>query len=180
MLIHNGGSIFHDFQIPMDKNLKSHSYPIGKLLESYDCNKLASLAVWMWAMSSPSARIAPEGSITRLCENINVPVLLFTTPGCDFWHMFSDNWRTLADESWRSFTAIASRFSGKGFHFVNMGSAVMHPEVFIKAIAKAKPAKGSFKADVVDFKEMYRPRTRVAIFGEYFKMTHQEYFTRVM
>jgi len=54
-----------------------------------------------------------------------------------------------------------------------MGSAVIHPEVFIKAVAVSKPSK--FKADVVDFLDMYRPRTRVAKYGIYYQITHQEY-----
>jgi len=92
--------------------------------------------------------------------------------------MFSDKWALLADKSLKGFNFLASRFRKENFHFINMGASVMHPEIFIKAIARARPVK--FKADVVDFKEMYRPRTRVAKFGEYFKMTHKEYFAKVM
>ena len=54
----------------------------------------------------------------------------------------------------------------------------MHPEIFIKAVAIAKPQ--NFTADVVDFLEMYRPRTRVARFGTYYKMTHVEYFNKLL
>ena len=184
MLIHNGGSIFHDFQIPTDKNLEGHSYPMEDLLKSYKCNKPTADLVWEWLWTSIKcpdenrSHITPKGSVTRLCEDMNIPVLLFTTPGADFWHilnMFTQDWNLLSDKSWLGMLSLFSRFKKENFHFVNMGSAVMHPEIFIKAIALAKPNRKNFKADVVDFKEMYRPRTRVAQFGNYFKMTHKEY-----
>ena len=57
-------------------------------------------------------------------------------------------------------------------------SAIIHPELFIKAIAVSKPT--DFKADVVDFIDMYRPRTRVSKFGTYYKMTHKEYLERLL
>jgi hypothetical protein len=180
MLIHNGGSIFHDFQIPTDKNLESHSYPIEKLLESFDCLKPTADLVWKWLVSDKDPiTLAPKGSVTRLCEDKDIPVLLFTTPGADFWHLFyTGAWRDLANVAGFCFNHLILRFSEENFHFVNMGSAVMHPEIFIKAIAVAKPK--NFKADVVDFKEMYRPRTRVAQFGNYFKMTHKEYLENLL
>ena len=61
----------------------------------------------------------------------------------------------------------------KPFHYVCMGSAVIHPEVFTKAIASI--IRPDFTADVVDFLDMYRPRTRISQYGEYYKMTHKEY-----
>jgi len=175
MLIHNGGSVFHDFQIATDKNLESHSYSIEKLLESFDCLKPTADLVWEWLISDKDPiTLAPKGSATRLCEDMDIPVLLFTTPGADFWHLFyTGNWRALADIAGFCFNHLILRFSKENFHFVNMGSAVMHPEIFIKAIALCKPK--NFKADVVDFKEMYRPRTRVAQFGDYYTITHKQY-----
>jgi len=186
MLIHNGGSIFHDFQRVIDKDLKTHSYPIDKLLESFECNRPTSELVWKWLASKKDpiqmdmlSSFAPQGSVTRLCEDMDIPILLFTMPGADFWHHFDiAEWNQLGDVSQSCFNTLRIRFIQDNFHFVNMGSAVMHPEIFIKAIALSKPK--NFKADVVDFKEMYRPRTRVAIFGKYFKMTHKEYFAKVV
>jgi len=175
MLIHNGGSIFHDFQRVIDKELKSHSYPIEKLLESFDCLEPTAKLVWEWVISDKDPiTLAPPGSVTRLCEDMDIPVLLFTTPGADFWHHFDiTGWKDLAVVSQMCFNTLSLRFMKDNFHFVNIGSAVMHPEIFIKAIALCKPK--NFKADVVDFKEMYRPRTRVAQFGNYYTITHKQY-----
>jgi len=174
MLIHNGGSIFHDFQQVTDDNLESHSYSIDNLLEDYSCNEAASNLVWDWLYNID----APKNSITRLCQDMNIPVLMFTGAFCDFWQMFADEdqHRNLGAFYYYFYNDLVERFKKDNFHFICMGSAVIQPEVFIKAVAEAKPKE--FIADVVDFKDMYRPRTRVAKYGTYYKMTHQEFFSK--
>lgn len=171
MLIHNGGSIFHDFQQVLDSNLKDHSYSLDSLINDYSCNRIPSEYIWDWILGVGSA---PSGSITELCQKKKIPVLLFTVLGADFWHLFVDSWSALAEKSFKDFGFLCDRFK-RPFHYVCMGSAVIHPEVFIKAVAVAKPKKTAFRSDVVDFLDMYRPRTRVSKFGQYFKMTHKEY-----
>ena len=184
MLIHNGGSLFHDFQRPTDTNLKGHSYSIDELLKDMKCNEPTAKLVcsWLWTKTrvhgESREHITPNGSVTRLCEDMDIPVRLFTTPGADFWHLWCDAWEDLAAQSWLSFMHLKLRFEEDNFHFVNMGSAVMHPEIFIKAIAVTQPQ--NFKADVVDFLDMYRPRTRVARFGTYYKMTHVDYLSGLL
>ena len=167
ILIHNGGSIFHDFQLATE-TLQGHSHSLNDLLKSYDCNADASHLLWEWFSGSDS----PVGSITNICENKNIPILMFTGLGCDFWQLFDNSWEIFAKRSMENFSFLCKRFQTP-FHYVCMGSAVIHPEVFTKAIAVAKSK--SFTADVVDFLDMYRPRTRVAQFGTYYKMTHKEY-----
>lgn len=170
MLIHNGGSIFHDFQQATDSILTEHSYPLDELMEDYSCNKLASIMVKEWVEYNE----APVGSITDLCNDKKIPVLMFTGLGCDFWQLFAspDDWAMFGRQSYYYFEDLWKRFKNP-FHYICMGSAVIHPEVFTKAIAVAKSK--DFKADVVDFKDMYRPRTRVAIYGTYYQMTHKEF-----
>jgi len=169
MLIHNGGSIFHDFQQELDPTLEDHSYPITELLEDYECNRLSSEYLWDWILGVGKA---PEGSITRLCENKKIPVLLFTVLGADFWQLFVHSWISLADKSFKDFEMLCYKFRNP-FHYICMGSAVVHPEVFLKAVAVTKPKE--FRADVVDFLDMYRPRTRVAKYGKYYQMSHKEF-----
>lgn len=171
MLIHNGGSIFHDFQLAVGDCAGKTSYPLDDLLEDYECNREASEKVWDWLYGLP----APEGSITKLCKDSGVEVLLFTGLGCDFWQMFgsSKNWETLAKCAYSYFQVLTGRFKLCPFHYICMGSAVIHPEVFIKALAESK--QKDFKADVVDFLDMYRPRTRISKYGHYYKMTHKEF-----
>jgi len=81
----------------------------------------------------------------------------------------------IAKKCREDFDVLTARMKSDNFHYVCMGSAVIHPEVFIKCIALAKPK--SFRADVVDFLDMYRPRTRVAIYGHYYRMAHQDFLS---
>jgi len=175
MLIHNGGSLFHDFQIGLGEIdvRASTSYPLTELIKSFDVNKPTSDVIWQWLDNN---RKAPIHSISGLCERKGIPVLTFTVMGADFWHMFGDDWKIYAQRCQEDFETLAARMRKDPFHFINMGSAVIHPEIFLKAIAVSQPE--AFKADVVDFLEMYRPRTRVAPYGEYYKMTHQEFFLK--
>jgi hypothetical protein len=173
MLIHNGGSIFHDFQQAIDPNLEGHSYPLSDLLDDYECNRPTSKLVWKWL----SGWNAPEGSVTQLCHNKGIPVLMFTAMACDFWqiHGTGKDWEQLGHQSFLDFKTLVHRFQTP-FHYICQGSAVIHPEVFIKAVAESH--NRDFTADVVDFKEMYRPRSRVAKFGTYYKMTHKEFLNQ--
>jgi len=177
MLIHNGGSIFHDFQLSTDFELNiigKHSYDLDKLIVDPGINRVASSVVWNWIKDKEES---PNGSITKLCEDLGIPVLLFTAPGCDFWHLFEgeEYWIELAKRMYRDFGDLRLRLKFP-FHYVCMGSAVIHPEVFTKAISGIR--KPEFRADVVDFLDMYRPRTRVAKYGKYYKMEHKEYLQR--
>ena len=172
MLVHNGGSVFHDFQIATDPDMEGGSYPLEDLIEDYSRNQTASRYVWDWIKGGN----APRNSVTRLCERKQIPVLLFTGLGCDFWQLFDDDWAMCAERAFSDFQYLCGEMK-KPFHYVCMGSATIHPEVFIKAVALVKPE--NFRADVVDFKDMYRPRTRVARYGEYYMMSHKEFFEDV-
>ncbi len=176
MLIHNGGSIFHDFQIATTSDARivtaeNKSYPLSDLIETPEMNTPASLKLWNWIEGKIEA---PKGSITSLCEGYAIPILMFTAPGCDFWQLFKggNHWAMLGRKLHNDFGELRSRLK-RPFHYVCMGSAVIHPEIFTKAIAGIP--KPEFKADVVDFLDMYRPRTRISQFGTYHKMTHKEY-----
>jgi len=173
VLIHNGGSIFHDFQLTTEV-LKSHSYPLDKLLEDYECNRQASDLVWQWVLG----KTAPKGSLTEICQRKGIKVMMFTVLGGDFWQLFDDSnrkcWTKIGLQAWFDFEELCSIMK-EPFYFINMGSAVVMPEVFTKALAVVKP-KFKFKADVVDFlPDQYRPKTRVSKYGKYWKMDHKEY-----
>ncbi len=171
-MIHNGGSIFHDFQLATE-DLESHSHPVDELVEDYSVNEAASRLVWRWIRG----RAAPEGSITDLCQRNHIRVYMFTGIACDFWQMFGDKrmWEQMGERAFNDFYTLRKRFQ-TSFHYVCMGSAVIHPEVFLKAISGMELPE--FTADVVDFLDMYRPRTRVAKYGKYYKMTHKEYLNQ--
>ena len=173
MLIHNGGSIFHDFQQATEE-LEDHSYPLENLFESFECNRRASRLVWDFIHHGD----APGASITKLCMDKFIPVLFFTSPGCDFWHYFGNDWKYLGQYQQSAAKYLLERFEKDNFHYLCMGSAVIHPEIFIKILSMAKPK--NFRADVVDFLDMYRPRTRVACYGTYYRMKHDEYLRKFL
>jgi len=178
VLIHNGGSLFHDFQRATDKVLQetgAHSYPLHDLLENYDVDEEASKLVWSWLRTEAGA---PEGSLTKICEDRKTDVLMFTVPGADFWHLFDRGWELLGGRMSEDFFILCNRMR-EPFHFVCMGSAVIMPEVFTKALADVRPKE--FRAEVVDFLDMYRPKTRVAKYGgKYYQMEHKEFLTKVL
>jgi len=170
ILIHNGGSIFHDFQ--------NDSIPLEELLKDFSCNKISSSKLIYWFLK---IKKSPEKSITNLCESMGIPVYVFTTTMGDFWQLFALRHQIaeINTKIYDYFRELVLRFSMENFHFINMGSAVVHPEIFIKALAVARPKEGTFIADVVDFKpDMYRPLTRVAKYGTYYCMSHKQWLSK--
>jgi len=170
VLIHNGGSIFHDFQMTTEKDkLPGYSYHLEQILKNPELNKPASELVWSWVISSS----APEESLTWICQENDIDVLMFTGLATDFWQIGKGYiWDEIAARAFRDFDSLCW-YMQNPFHYICMGSAVIHPEVFTKALSVVKPKE--FTADVVDFLNMYRPRTRVAKYGTYYRMTHKGY-----
>jgi len=177
VLIHNGGSLFHDFQrategekLPTDSN----SYPLRLLLDHLELNKKASQLVWNYIYSG----ISPANSLTEICQREKIEVLMFTGLGCDFWQIFkcATYWKKLGEISYLYFEKLCEIMS-EPFYYICMGSAVIHPEVFTKALSIAKPKE--FRTTVVDFlPNQYRPKTRISIYGKYFVMTHKEFLVK--
>ena len=107
-----------------------------------------------------------------------IEILMFTGLGCDFWQIFKDAicWERLGKVSRLDFEKLCEIMS-EPFHYVCMGSAVIHPEVFTKALSVAKPKE--FRTTVVDFlPNQYRPKTRISIYGKYLCMTHKEFLAK--
>ena len=186
VLVHNGGSIFHDFQLALegDKLGSWHSYPLDMLLEDYSINGYTSSMLCRYLGVYPyneTSYLPPDGSITKLCVDLKIPVLMFTCLGADFWQMFgsSKQWADLGKRQYDDFTRLCT-FMRKEFHYICMGSAVIHPEVFIKALAVTGADTRSFTTTVVDFNQAYRPLTRVAKFGNYYQCTHRQYLERMV
>ncbi len=172
MLIHNGGSIFHDFQLALEDLGGKHSHSIEEISKNILINKRVSMRIWRYF----DLKDPPPGSITRLCQSKEIPVLMFTGLGCDYWQMFGLQWDKIGSKCRHDFTKLSYRMV-KPFHYLCMGSAVIHPEVFTKALAMVLVTV-KFQADVVDFLSMYRPRTRIAQYGNYYCMSHREFLDK--
>jgi hypothetical protein len=178
ILIHNGGSIFHDFQLATEiLPNKNHSYPISELMNSRKQLKKTSNLIKDFYKKA----IAPTGSITHLCQTLDIPVLIFTGLACDWWQFEFKSWNSIAFKAKEHFEFLKNRFASDKFNYLCMGSAVIHPEVFLKALALsgASNKQNWFTADVVDFLDMYRPRTRVSIYGKYYQMEHRDFLNKL-
>lgn len=175
VLLHCGASVFHDFQRNTE-NLEYHSHTLDALLKDYTLDCDASSLVWQWIRRKGS----PDSSITNLCYENDVEVLLFTALGTDFWQLFCDEWELIASQCHDDFYRLCGIIEKDNFTYINMGSAVIMPEVFIKALALVGIDNlKNFKTYTVDFlPNQYRPLTRVAKYGEYINMTHKEFMRK--
>jgi len=167
MIMFNGGALFHDFQLALEGYT---SVPIDELTKTTERIKDTSLYLWDWLRGK---KTTPEGSLAKLCEDKNIPVLMFTGIACDYWQMFDNEWELIGANCKKYFDLLKTRLHEKPFHYINLGSAVIMPEVFLKALSGSNQ---KFRADVVDFRKMYRPETRVAPHGEYFQMNFKQFF----
>lgn len=170
MLLLNGGALFHDFQMALEGYT---SVPLDELNESMERIEFSCMTVCRYVSYNVKP---PQNSFVAEMRKRAIPVLLFTAPGCDYWQKFLIDWSRLGKKIETDFMRLQTRLRFNKFHFINMCSAVIMPEVFQKAIQGI--SKDYIRADVVDFLEMYRPRTRVARYGEYYQMDVVEYMKK--
>jgi hypothetical protein len=112
----------------------------------------------------------PYNHFSVLCNayKLNIPVTVHPAIGTDFIH-FHPNFDgavtgALAERDFLLFSSIVSNLSGGGV-FLNVGSAVVMPEVFLKAIAFCRAQKivlRDFYSAVFDFIRHYRANENVA------------------
>jgi hypothetical protein len=110
----------------------------------------------------PHARL----SILAAGARLGTPVTVHVALGTDIVHMHpSADGAAIGDTSLRDFRVFAEQVGGlEGGAFVNLGSAVILPEVFLKALSLARNV-GRTVDDVLtldmDFNRHYRPLTNV-------------------
>lgn len=175
VLLHCGASVFHDFQRNTE-NLEYHSHTLDSLLKDYTLDRDASSLVWKWIRHG----YAPDKTITNLCYENNIEVMLFAALGTDFWQLFCDEWGLIANKCHDDFYRLCEIIGKDNFTYINMGSSVIMPEVFAKALALIGIDNlKHFKAHVVDFiPNQYRPLTRVSRYGKYFRLTHASFLRK--
>jgi hypothetical protein len=107
-----------------------------------------------------------QGSILATASRLGVPVTVHVAIGTDIHHMHpSADGAALGATSFRDFETLAGLVAGlRGGVVFNVGSAVILPEVFLKALSLARnlghPAD-RFTAVNVDFIRHYRPQVNV-------------------
>jgi hypothetical protein len=107
-------------------------------------------------------------SVLVACAELGVPVTVHTAIGAEIIHQHpSADGAVLGATSHRDFKRLAEGLSGLdgGGVVLNLGSAVMMPEVFLKALTIARNLHGgkprNFTACDCDMQRHYRPRVNV-------------------
>lgn len=109
-----------------------------------------------------------ESSILAAAARLKIPVTVHVGIGTDVIHMHPDaSGAALGEGSLRDFRFLVSNVSRlHGGVYLNCGSAVVLPEVFLKAVALVRN-RGISLADLttvnLDFVRSYRPQTNVVV-----------------
>jgi len=177
----NGAGIIHDFEIALcgstsedvDESLGRGRFGMaeetGRLLnrainEGVDLGMGIGQAVGTYLASAqpPFAHLSVAATASRL----GIPVTAHVALGTDIIHMHPDaSGAALGEGSLRDFRYFVSNVArlNRGV-YLNCGSAVVLPEVFLKAVALARnrgiPLSGLTTVNL-DFVRLYRPQTNV-------------------
>jgi hypothetical protein len=115
-----------------------------------------------------SARALPYGhlSVLATAARLEIPVTVHVAIGTDIIHMHeAASGEAIGAGSLRDFQYLASFVAGlAGGVYLNCGSAVILPEVFLKAVALARNRGSSLEGLTtvnLDFLRQYRPETNV-------------------
>ena len=105
-------------------------------------------------------------SILAAAARLKIPVTAHVALGTDIIHMHKDaSGARIGDGSLRDFRYFCSNVAKlEGGVYLNCGSAVVLPEVFLKAVALARNRGASLDGLTtvnLDFTRMYRPQTNV-------------------
>jgi hypothetical protein len=123
-----------------------------------------SVGAYLAVLHPPYAHLSVAASAARL----GIPLTVHVALGTDIIHMHPDaSGSAIGDTSLRDFRYFVSNVArlDRGV-YLNCGSAVVLPEVFLKAVALARnrgiPLAGLTTVNI-DFMRMYRPHTNVVV-----------------
>jgi hypothetical protein len=177
----NGAGIIHDFEVALvgatsedvDQALGPGTFGMaeetGRLLnqiiaEAAKQKRGLGQAVGHY-LSKTAARFR-DRSLTAVADELGIPVTVHVALGTDIIHMHpAASGAAIGDVSLRDFryftSAVARLRAGV---YINCGSAVVLPEVFLKAVALARNQGADLQGLTtvnIDFMRMYRPQTNV-------------------
>jgi hypothetical protein len=176
----NGAGIIHDFEIALagrtsedvDKELKTGAFGMaeetGRMINQAisaareDQGIGAAVGAMILAGDFPHK----DKSLLAAGARLNVPVTATIAIGTDIIHMHpSFDGRATGGAAQRDFLTFCSLVSGlEGGVYLNLGSAVLLPEVFLKALTIARNLGNTvdhFTTVNMDFMQHYRPLTNV-------------------
>jgi hypothetical protein len=177
----NGAGIIHDFEIAIggatsedvDEALGPGRFGMsaetGEQLNRAMADGVARGQGLGEAVGAHLARMSPphaDTSITATAYRLGVPLTVHVAIGTDIIHMHpAASGATLGEGSLRDFRRFVSNVARlDGGVYLNCGSAVVLPEVFLKAVALARNRGHSLAGLTtvnLDFLKLYRPQTNV-------------------
>jgi hypothetical protein len=177
----NGAGIIHDFEIALSGSTSEdvdEALGPGRFGMAEETGRLLNLAIreaaekrlglgqavgaFLAARNPPHA----DRSLTVTAHRLGIPLTAHVAVGTDIIHMHPDASGAAIGEAslrdFRYFTSCVARL-GAGV-YLNCGSAVVLPEVFLKAVALARNqgvALDRLTTVNIDFLRHYRPQTNV-------------------
>jgi hypothetical protein len=178
----NGAGIIHDFELAyhgetsedVAEALGNGSFGMaretGEFLNSAICTGMAQAGVGIGRAVGEQMRAAQlpyvHLSVLAACARLEVPACVHVAIGTDIIHMHPQaEGAAIGEGSLRDFhllTAVVAQLEGGVF--INLGSAVIIPEVFLKAISLARNLGHTINAFTtvdLDFVRHYRPAMNI-------------------
>ncbi len=177
----NGAGIIHDFELALSGGTSEdvdEALGPGRFGMADETGRLLNAAIndgvktglglgqavgrRLRAMAPPHESL----SIVAAAERLEIPLTVHVAIGTDIIHMHPDaSGAALGEGSLRDFRYFVSNVARlEGGVFLNCGSAVVLPEVFLKAVALARNRGASLDRLTtvnLDFTRLYRPQTNV-------------------
>ncbi|MFA5074267.1 MAG: hypothetical protein WC539_10280 [Nitrospirota bacterium] len=176
----NGAGIIHDFELAfigqtsedVDKEILSGAFGMaeetGRMLNQAinDASGTHGIGVAIGKMIQESDFPYKNTSLLAAGYRLQIPVSVHVAIGTDIIHMHpSFNGKTTGEAAHRDFDLFCSLVSElQGGVYINVGSAVLMPEIFLKAVTLARNLGYSlttFTTVNLDFVRQYRPQTNV-------------------
>lgn len=177
----NGAGIIHDFEVALsgatsedvDEALGPGRFGMadetGRLLNeaiAAAAENSRGLGQTVAAMLASMNAAYADASIAVAAHRLSIPLTVHVALGTDIIHMHpTASGAALGDASLRDFRYFASSISKlAGGVYLNCGSAVVLPEVFLKAVALARNRGLTLERLTtvnIDFMRLYRPQTNV-------------------
>lgn len=177
----NGAGVIHDFEIALSGATSEdvdESLGPGRFGMAQETGTLLNEAIRGGADAkrglgqSVAAFLADrhppfaDRSLAVAAHRLGIPLTVHVAVGTDIIHMHPDaSGAAIGDTSLRDFRYLTSSVARlRGGVYLNCGSAVVLPEVFLKAVALARNAGETLEGLTtvnIDFLRMYRPQTNV-------------------
>lgn len=177
----NGAGVIHDFEVALSGSTSEdvdEALGPGRFGMAEETGRILNAAIRTGVRGgkgigqSVGAYLAdvtpPYASLSLLAAaaRLDIPVTVHVAIGTDIIHMHPDaDGAALGEGSLRDFRYFVSNVARlKGGVYLNCGSAVILPEVFLKAVALARNQGISLDGLTtvnLDFARMYRPQTNV-------------------